>query len=179
MALVQVLACSGAACGGTIFHPPGDDGGKRDGRIAPSEAGHLPDGPAKGDGLTRIDLTANPGDPCTYGQCGANLICMANTCLKMCDQPMPGCNDKVATCGANGACMGASSFTDACYPATAQYGQPCDVTTALFCVGGSLCVAVTAGGVTRPPKCLKLCKYGCPTGVTCGKTNNGCDVCLE
>lgn len=126
-----------------------------------------------------MDLTTNPGDPCTYGQCGTNLICMANTCLKMCNQPMPGCNDKVDTCGSSGACMGASSFTDACYPATAQYGQPCDVSNALFCVGGTLCVAVTSGGTTRPPKCLKLCQYTCPPGVPCGSTNNGCRVCLE
>jgi hypothetical protein len=72
--------------------------------------------------------------------------------------------------------MEASSFTDACYPATAQAGQPC---SDAFCVAGTLCVEVRSGSTTSPPKCLKLAKNGnCPSWQR-ASTDNRCEVCLQ
>jgi hypothetical protein len=167
--------------------PLADDGGPGDVRLGWGKAESLPDGRggeharavedgrSVGDSLPRVDLAAHAGDPCTFGQCGLNLICGGGTCLTMCTQPTPACNDKVATCGPNEACLEASSFTDACYPATAQPGQPC---SDAICVAGSLCVEVRQGTKTLPPKCLKLYQYGCG-GAQAAVTDNGCKVCLE
>ncbi len=168
-----LLALALAGCGGNVS---GGDTGKRDGApVVWPEAGNK-DTRARDSSPFLQDLTATSGDPCTFGKCGPNLICMANICMTMCVQPMPGCNDKVSACkGDKEACMYASDFTDACYPATAKEGQPCDVQKAIYCVGGTLCVKVG----TANPKCLRLCKYGCPTGAQCGKTSNNCQVCIQ
>lgn len=167
-----LLLSAAAGCGGSVS---GGDTGRRDGSpVVWREAGL--DRATRDSSPFQKDLTAAAGDPCTYGKCGPNLICMANVCMTMCVQPMPGCNDKVAACKADKeACMYASDFTDACYPATAKEGQPCDLAKAIYCVGGTLCVKVG----TATPKCLRLCKYGCPAGAQCGKTSNNCQVCIQ
>ena len=164
-----VLSLSTIACGGSVV-PPAGDGARRDGStVVWPEAGRKDSSPFL------QDLTAAAGDPCTFGKCGPNLICMANVCMKMCTQTMPGCNDKVTECdNTKEGCMYASDFTDACYPASAKENEPCDGAKAIFCVGGNLCVKVG----TKAPKCLRLCKYGCPSGTQCGKTNNNCSVCI-
>jgi hypothetical protein len=178
MVRVMTLGLLGAAlcgCGGSVVPPSGDDA-RRDGNPIVWPEGGTKDRGTRDSSPFLQDLTAAAGDPCTYGKCGPNLICMANICMTMCIQPMPGCNDKVATCKATSeACMYASDFTDACYPATAKEGQACDMSTATYCVGGTLCVKVDS----KPPKCLRLCKYGCPSGAQCGKTSNGCSVCIQ
>jgi hypothetical protein len=129
----------------------------------------------KADAATTFDLPVSPGVPCLSGACGPNLICMANVCLKMCTNADSKCNAKVATCAANEACMYASSFTDACYPAPRTAGQSCDETQALFCAQGNLCVRV---GTAATLTCLALCQYGCPAKTTCQTTNTGCKVCV-
>ncbi len=168
--LLPVLLAGLAACSGGVIEDGGSTGdGPRKLDHSRVDLPKTVDQPHAG-----ADLPITPGEACLYGACGPNLICMANQCLKMCIQPMSGCNDKVTECGTNHACMFASSFTDACYPATAQAGQPCDLSKALYCVGGALCVKVG----TNTPKCLKLCKYGCGSA-PCQKTSNGCEVCIE
>lgn len=164
--VLLVALCALGACPGSMIlndarselSTPDGGGGPRDGKVN-----------------NKVDLPTTPGVPCLSGQCGPNLICMANVCLKMCNQPMAGCNDLVATCSPKEACMSASSFTDACYPASAALNDRCDLTQAIFCVQGTLCVKVDSkpGG-----RCLKLCKYGCPSGTHCVTTTNHCDVCL-
>jgi hypothetical protein len=172
--LVGLLALALVGCGGSVV-PPGGGDSRRDGNTIVWPEGGVKDRSARDTSPFLQDLPTNAGDPCTYGKCGPNLICMANICMTMCIQPMSGCNDKVATCkAASEACMYASDFTDACYPATAKEGQPCDMMKGLYCLGGALCVKV--GNAT--PKCLRLCKYNCPTGSQCGKTNNNCSVCI-
>jgi hypothetical protein len=166
-----------AACGGSVGDPGADGPPRRDTLINWIKDGGKRDAPRAPDGQRLIDLTAKAGAPCTYGKCGPNLICMANICLKMCAQPMGQCNDKVAACAADEACMYASDFTDSCYPATAKEGQSCSWKNAVYCVGGTLCVEVGS----KPAVCLRLCKYGCPAGSVCQKTNppSSCEVCVK
>jgi hypothetical protein len=171
LVLLGVLA---ARCGGGTIDPGQLDGAARDRRVT------WPDGPRRDvarDTSVRVDLTTRPGDPCTSGKCGPNLICMANSCLKMCTQPKAGCNLKEATCAAGEACMWASDFSDACYPAAATLLQPCDYNKGIYCVGGTLCVRVD----NLAAKCLKVCPGGleCPSGVPCGQTTTGCPVCIQ
>jgi hypothetical protein len=133
-------------------------------------------GERAGDSLHRdsqrgVDLQTKPGEPCTMGQCGPKLICMANVCSTMCTEPLPGCNDKTAACAAGETCIEASSFSGACVPVTAKYLEGCE---GAICEPGTLCVTVKGAA----PKCYRLCKYGCASGFSCQKTSNGCDVCF-
>ncbi len=123
------------------------------------------------DFLHKVDLTTKVDDPCTYGKCGKNMICMANVCKKMCDTK--GCNEKTSQCSSNKACLWASTFTGACLETNAKYLQKCG--QGYFCEQGTLCVRVG----TKQPKCLKLCKYGCPTGAPCAQLDNGCYACIQ
>jgi hypothetical protein len=167
-----------AACGGGRIDPGQIDGPRRDGPIVWREGGTASDapGPQRDTGV-RLDLTTKAGDPCTYGACGANLVCMGNTCLKMCTEPISGCNLKTTPCGPDEACMYESDFTGACYPASAALGQACDMSKEIYCVGGTLCVTVGSAAA----RCLQLCPggTGCAPGVQCGKTTNNCQVCVQ
>ena len=129
---------------------------------------------SRADTLSKVDLPVKAGVPCLSGACGPNLICMANVCMTMCTQTSASCYDKVASCTASESCRYASSFTDACYPAVAKLNAPCDDGQVVFCGQGMLCVSVDSAA----PRCLALCKYGCPTGTVCRTTSTGCQVCL-
>jgi hypothetical protein len=122
------------------------------------------------DARTRIDLTATTGVPCTYGKCAGKLICMANICRTMCSTS---CGDKAPECPPDMPCYWASSFTSACLPGSRELGEEC--AEGELCKAGMLCVTIVDG---KPPKCLKLYKYGCPPGTRYEKTNNGCEICL-
>lgn len=121
-------------------------------------------------GTSTVDLTANPGDPCTYGQCAEGLICMANVCHTICST---GCGDTAPECAPTDGCHWVTSFAAACLPGTAKHRQNCG--GGIFCEAGHLCAMVG----NNPARCLKLCKYGCPFWVQCGETDNGCSVCIE
>jgi hypothetical protein len=129
----------------------------------PTEGGVFPEG-----GVA-FDLTATAGDPCTYGKCGPGLICMANLCHSICSTD---CGDKAPECQPNEGCHWVTSFAAACLPGSAKYPETCG--GGVFCIGGYLCVNISGKGTM----CLTLCKYGCPSGTTCGQTNNGCNVCI-
>ena len=120
-------------------------------------------------GTTSVDLAVKPNDPCTYGQCGTNLICMANICHMICSTE---CGDKAPECEPTEGCHWVTSFSAVCLPGTAQYPEACGGGTQ--CIGGQLCVNLSGKGTM----CLKLCKYGCPGGTICGSTNNNCKVCI-
>lgn len=120
-----------------------------------------------------IDLPTNVGDPCVYGKCGDNLICMANTCRNMCDLPENQCNEKTSQCGPDEWCVWASTFTGACIPAYAQYHQACNNKKGVYCVQGTLCVSINS----QAAQCYSLCKDGCQTGERCLKVSNGCEIC--
>ena len=128
-----------------------------------------PDASVPGDGPASIDLTANAGEPCTAGRCGAGLICMANVCRTICSTE---CGDLAPECQPNEGCQWVTSFSAACLPGTAKYPESCG--GGVFCIGGNLCVNLSGTGTL----CLKLCKYGCPSGTQCGVTNNGCKICV-
>ena len=117
-----------------------------------------------------VDLTTRPGDPCVSGKCADGLICMANVCHTICSGE---CGEKAPECTENEGCHWVTSFSAACMPGTAGYLQKCG--GGVWCKGGYLCVSVSR----QPARCLKLCKYGCPSGVPCGKTTNGCRVCIQ
>lgn len=117
-----------------------------------------------------VDLTTRAGDPCTYGKCAEGLICMANICHAVCSTD---CGDKAPECQATEGCHWVTSFSAACMPGTATYLQKCG--DGVWCVGGNLCVKIGSSSA----KCLKLCKYGCPSGSYCGQTSNGCKVCIQ
>ena len=173
-----LVACS---CTGGTIDPGGLDSGRRkDTRIVWIEGGgqtidrgKTKDIGAPGDYLRKVDLTTREEDPCTYGKCGKNLICMANVCKRMCTEPIPGCNAKTKQCKANQGCFSASSFSGACLETGAKYLQQCGA--GKYCEQGTLCVKVG----NAKAKCLRLCQYGCPGGVPCSKTNNGCSICVQ
>lgn len=148
--------------------PRKDQAGLQDKKTPPKT-----DGKPSPDFLHKVDLPVKRGAACHYGQCGRDLICMANVCKKMCTEPDPGCNDKTTECPSGTTCIWASTFSGACLEVDAQYLQPCS--GGKICAGGTLCV--TVGGA--PAKCLKLCKYGCPAGVPCGQTTSGCQICVQ
>jgi hypothetical protein len=162
------------ACPGS-YHPTGgrDGGSSKDLQIFWPEASKPTESGTNANDLRAYDLTATAGDPCTFGKCGANLVCLPNLgkCVKMCTSTNSTCNVKVTSCTASQACLRFSTFTDACYPATAKYLANC---TNLICEQGNLCVD---NGTTD--KCLRLCQYGCPSGVSCVGTTNGCSVCYQ
>ncbi|MCA9667544.1 MAG: hypothetical protein KC503_18215 [Myxococcales bacterium] len=140
----------------------------------PTEGGPPPpdSGPTPPDGAPLIDAPQTPGDPCPTGTCGGNAICVAAICRATCTQSPDGCNDKTGACPDGEACFSATSFTDACFSATAQTGQTCG--SGNNCVEGNVCVRINNGS----PRCLSLCKYGCQPGQQCVKTSNLCSVCL-
>lgn len=159
-------------CEGGIIRPVRDGGPPppRDQGPPPKwDREPLSDLPPQPDLSIGMDLPTNPLEPCLTGQCGNGMLCIANICHATCNQSDPKCNDKVAECGPETACLPASSFSDACFPA-APVGTPCGDGT--NCQGGTLCV-----NTGQQIKCLKLCKYGCSK--QCVKTTTGCDVCNE
>ncbi len=173
--LVAVL--SGVGCksgviytGDASFAPRRDLGWTpRADKGGPSPDRYQPPPPDQGIG---VDLPTKHGDPCLTGKCGGDMLCLANICHMLCEQPDTACNDKVASCGAGKACVPASSFSDACFS-----GVPAgsDCSGGQICEGGTLCVKKNKGkGIV----CLKLCKYGCG-GAPCVSTMNGCNVCLQ
>ena len=173
---VLLMICGGLSCNrGTI--DPGVDAGTFDVRIIRIEGGvmpgdlYRPGDQTPSDYLQKIDLTVREQDPCTYGKCGKNLICMANVCKKKC--AATDCNEKTSQCKANQACFWASTFTGACLDTSAKYLQKCG--SGIYCEQGTLCVQVGS----KQPRCLKLCKYGC-NGKPCAKLDQlNCTVCLE
>ena len=178
---LALLAAAATACGMGSVDPGGGEARAKDSRIRwlearPKDAASVADLPAAGDGPGTTDLTVKVGDPCTSGKCGAGLICMANVCWSMCTR-VDKCNSVVSPCGPAEACMWASDFSDACYPASATAGQPCDNAKGIYCVGGTLCVQPGQNA----PRCLKTCPggSGCPAGVQCVSTSNNCHVCLQ
>lgn len=151
--------------GGTsVIRPPRpkDMGRKNDRASGPADVGSQ-----------SADLPAKKGALCPYGKCGPNLICMAGICLRTCTVPDGNCNDKAKECAANETCIWASSFSGACMRAGSGHLGPCG--TSNFCAGGTLCVKVG----NASPKCLKLCKYGCPPGAPCWSTDDGCKICIQ
>lgn len=165
---VSLLVLCATACPTGVVDP----GASRDQKIVPPKDGGAPDTssvPQDG-GAPAADLTARHGDPCTYGQCAEGLICMANICHSICST---GCGDKAPECEGADGCHWVTSFSAACMPGTAKYKESCG--DGVWCEGGNLCVKVD----NNPTHCLKLCKYGCPPGVQCGKTTNDCEVCIE
>lgn len=170
-ALLLALSASGCKTGVVEVIT---DSGKKDAPIAGGEGGtkdapSSPDNEIWPDWLPAFDLTAKAGDPCTYGKCGPGLICMANTCHSICSTD---CGDKAPECQPNEGCHWVTSFSAACLLGTAKYPETCG--GGVFCIGGYLCVNISSKGTM----CLTLCKYGCPSGTTCGTTNNGCKVCI-
>lgn len=127
--------------------------------------------PPPGD-LGVVDAPQTPGDPCPFGTCGGQAICVAALCRAMCTASPGGCNEKTGDCPAGTACFPATSFTDACFPATAKTGETCGGGN--DCVPGNVCVKVGSA----QPVCLSLCKYGCQAGQRCVQTSNNCQVCL-
>jgi hypothetical protein len=125
--------------------------------------------------LSETGLPIHPGDPC-HDVCGSdNLICHGGFCLTKCQMPSPACNQHVDPCGPNEACWDATSFTDACYPATVNLGDLCEDAV---CPPGTMCI-----GHNGPPlKCYKIClnNSGCQTGYSCkGITiSSGCPYCI-
>lgn len=151
-------------CGGQVSVTSDGGGGRGD---APrKEQGTKP-----GDAAHLFDLPTQAGVPCLYGQCGANLICMANVCHTMCPLPTDNCNDIAAGCAADETCLTASSFNGFCVTATGNAGDRCS--DGVYCKPKTLCVKVGSSN----PKCYPLCKYGCSG--QCGTTSNGCRVCYQ
>jgi hypothetical protein len=166
--IIWLLVLYVAACQTGVVDP----GKGRDQGIAPPSDAGAPDTssvPREG-GAPGADLTAKHGDPCTYGKCAEGLICMANVCHTICST---GCGDRAPECEGTDGCHWVTSFSAACMPGTAKYRENCG--EGVWCEAGNLCVKVD----THPARCLKLCKYGCPAGVQCGKTSNDCEVCIE
>ena len=118
-----------------------------------------------------VDLPTEHLSPCLTGKCGGGMLCIANLCRKTCNQS-GNCNDKTGDCDPGEACVPASSFADACFPAV-KVGDDCS--TGQICPAGSMCVH-TGTAI----KCLKLCKYGCSQS-QCRKTQQSppCEVCLQ
>ena len=182
MGLVGWNACSGDI---SQVYVDGGYSVQTDGQLAPpADSGPiatdvlLPDGGQDPDLGQRPDTTApipGPGELCPFAECTADAVCLGGLCHKICVQEST-CNDKGATaCAANEVCLQATSFSDACFVATAKTGQLCGVEPEYaLCRAGNLCVKVDA----RQPRCLKLCKYGCSAGEVCMSTTNDCQVCV-
>jgi len=155
-------------CTGGVVDPGSLDGRPRQDLI--QDLGGPIDTSFVRDARPGLDLPLKPGEPCTFGECGEGLICMANVCHAICSTE---CGDTAPECQPDEGCHWVTSFSAACLPGTASYPEECG--GFVRCVGGQLCVTITNQSKTM---CLKLCKYGCPTGTICGKTSNGCQVCL-
>jgi hypothetical protein len=127
---------------------------------------------ARGDAIRRVDLPSEPGAPCPTGTCADHFICMGGVCLSTCEELA--CNDKAPGCTEQEVCRRATSFASVCLPATVAYLEACGGDNQR-CEAGTICAFVTGKG----PICLKLCKYGCPSGATCRKASDNCDYCHE
>lgn len=125
-------------------------------------------GSSSGDSSAK--LPDKPGDPCPHGKCANKMLCFGGVCHARCDQPNAACNDKQSPCKDNQACLPATSFDDACYPATGKENGKCG--SGVLCPGGMSCINL--GNNDR--RCLKLCKYGCG-GKKCITTTKNCKVC--
>jgi hypothetical protein len=110
------------------------------------------------------------GDLCNLGKCSEGQLCAANICRAICNGR---CGEEVPECEEGEGCHLWTSFSSICLPGTAGHLDPCGEGT--ICEGKLLCVT----WANKPTRCLKLCQYGCPAGVSCGKTDNGCEVCVE
>jgi len=161
LASVMLLGCSGSITGA-------GDGNAERGSV---DSGPVDSTPVIHD-LPLFDLPAHPGDPCGWGKCAGEMLCLAGFCHAICSTE---CGDHAPECGADEACHVITSFSSACLPGEAGYLESCGGGSGRICLPGHLCVR-WAG---NPAKCLKLCKYGCPSGVPCGDTDNGCSVCVE
>jgi hypothetical protein len=172
--LALALAWLGAGCQGSVV--TGRDMGAPDHRVTWTDGGPVVyDLPWNKDKAvypdTQTDLTSKAGDPCTFGKCASNLICMANVCHAICTGE---CGSVAKECKPTEGCHWVTSFAAACMPGTAKYLEKCG--NGVWCVGGYLCVKVGSSGA----KCLKLCKNSsCPAGSYCGKTSNDCMVCIQ
>jgi hypothetical protein len=178
VALAGVLLLLVGGCKGGRINPGKLDGGNpKDIRIIwaehglPYDLGFVPDRTIKLDGPPTFDLTAVVGDPCTAGECGANLMCLANVCHQMCT-PVDSCGSTTPECPQGEGCFWMSSFSGACMPGTAQYPAACG--DGIWCIGDQLCVNIQGKG----SMCLVLCKSGCPGGTVCGSTTTGCQICV-
>jgi hypothetical protein len=115
-----------------------------------------------------------PGELCPEAACQDNAVCLGGICHRKCAQAVPSCNDVVKGCASDEVCMPATSFTDACFAATARTGEPCGASAeGAICRAGNLCVY----GPDDRAYCMKLCRYNCPEA-QCVETTSGCAVCL-
>jgi hypothetical protein len=113
-----------------------------------------------------------PGDPCSAGQCPKGLICGVDLiCRRPCTQT--DCNERAAECAADEMCGWATSFSGACYKATARVLDPC--TSQTRCAAGTVCETIGSSAA----RCLKLCKDGCGPNINCVTGALGCKVCAE
>jgi hypothetical protein len=172
----HLLVGGGPGCKGSVAFPKLDRGPPGDGRISPGDLGDR-EGSPTGDVGPRRDLPVNAGDPCVYHKCGPELICMVDTCRKMCD--WTSCNDKQPECSDDEACLEASSFTGACLSAPHAYLEECSPNDWPNCAGGHFCVIAAP----HPYRCLRVCETSedCPGGVECTPLTTGpdCKVCDE
>lgn len=159
-----------AACGGEPFDPRGES----------ELEGEKPDTPAEREEqqATPQSFSApalpGPGELCPDALCSDEAVCLGGVCHRKCTQALPSCNDVVRGCTAEEVCLPATSFTDACFPATARTGEPCgSEADGAICRAGNLCVQ----GLDGHARCLKLCRYSCPAA-QCVQTTSGCDVCV-
>ena len=162
-----LLCASAIHCGGDPFEDPPPK------KESPTKTS---DEPAKTPQPASTPPPAPPsaGDLCPTGECEGKSICIGGICYAKCMQASPSCNDIVPACPSGQACLGATSFTDACFPTGARTGELCGpAADGAICRSGNLCVALK----DAQPRCLKLCKYNCPAE-RCVQTQNGCGVCL-
>lgn len=111
-----------------------------------------------------------PGDLCNFGECSEGQLCAANICHAICNGR---CGEEAPECQEGEGCHLWTSFSSICMPGTAKHLEPCG--EGITCEGKLLCVT----WANRPTRCLTLCQYGCPAGVSCGDTDNGCRICVE
>jgi hypothetical protein len=158
------LSLLGGGCSGTLPKELlRDGGGAKDSRLI------VVMDSSKRDGVSaKVDLPATAGTPCYFGKCGANLLCVINTCRTKCSTS---CGDKAPECTGDDGCHTQTSFSSACMPGLAELGESCE---SRHCKATMMCVSVSH----QTSKCYKLCKYGCPAGTSCGEGSNGCKACF-
>ncbi|MCA9668755.1 MAG: hypothetical protein KC503_24345 [Myxococcales bacterium] len=114
-----------------------------------------------------------PGDNCPLADCFSDtLLCIGGICRVKCAQPKPGCNHAAPECPVGTTCLPATTFTDACFPATGALGDTCDAETP--CGPTLVCVQVSG-----PATCVALCSRGCQAGEECLETAKSCMVCIK
>lgn len=113
------------------------------------------------------------GDPCPEADCFSDkLLCIGGVCRIKCVQPKPGCNHAVTECPAGESCLAATTFSDACFPATGKLGDVCDASNP--CSANYICVQLSG-----PATCLALCSLNCQSGEQCLESSQGCKVCVK